>query len=341
MTKVRFFIGLDIACDDFAASIYQSPGEPVLTKEGIKNDIDGFTELVAWLKEYNINQANSVICMEATGVYGEAVAHYLSSYNFKVSVEPPLKVKRAFDPIGHKTDAVDSRQTAEYAYRYIDELKFWQPRQETVEKIRQLPITREQVTKQKVTVKNVRHAYQKRTVQVALINQLHQETLSQLEKQIDRIDKELSKLMKQDPSISQKMHNLRSIPGCGILLAANLIALTDNFEDITNYKKLAAYIGVVPYQYRSGRTISKKPRIRHFGPQFIRKLLRLAAQSIIVTDNEFRRYYLRKVDEGKAKALVLNNIANKLLKIACAIIRDDKCYIKGYHSVPPMCLKIA
>ena len=128
MEKNTYFIGLDIAADDFVASIYQSPEQPVITKEAIANNPDGFNMLISWLKEHNANVANSVVCMEATGVYSEAVAHYLATYGFRVSVEPPLKVKRAFDPVGHKTDPVDSKQIAEYAYRYSDELRFWQPR---------------------------------------------------------------------------------------------------------------------------------------------------------------------------------------------------------------------
>lgn len=34
MKKNLFFIGLDISKDDFAASIYQNPGQPILTGNG-------------------------------------------------------------------------------------------------------------------------------------------------------------------------------------------------------------------------------------------------------------------------------------------------------------------
>lgn len=341
MAKNTFYIGLDIASEGFVASIYQAPGIPIITKETISNNPDGFTMLITWLKEHNINQANAVICMEATGVYSEAIAHYLSAKGFRVSVEHPLKVKRAFDPTGHKTDSVDSRQIAEYAYRYIDELKFLEPKEEIVERIKQLFTAREQFTKQKVAVKNAAHAYALHIIQVELIKQAHQETLAQIEKQIARIDKELSKFIQQNPIIAQRVNNLKSIPGCGMLLAANLIAITDNFKHIDSHNTLAAFIGIVPYKHQSGTSINKKPRIRHFGPQYTRKLLRLAAQSMVTHNMLFRQYYLRKLAEGKAKALVLNNVANKLLKIACAMIRDNKSYIKEHHSIHPMYLKTA
>jgi hypothetical protein len=39
----------------------------------------------------------------------------------------------------------------------------------------------------------------------------------------------------------------------------------------------------------------------------------LAARSVATHNELFKKYYLRKQAEGKAKQLVLNNIANKLL----------------------------
>jgi transposase len=341
MTNNLFFIGLDIAAIDLAASIYQSPDKPVRTKEAIPNNPEGFRLLVSWLTDHHVNKTNSRICMEATGVYSKAVAYYLNSWGFPVSVEPPLKVKRAFLPVGHKTDPVDSRKIAEYAYRYQDELRLWQPKKEIIEKIRQLLVTREQFTKQKVALINIIHAYSKEMVQVALINKVHQETLAQIEKQIVRIDQELNKVIKQDPDIFPKVKNLKTMPGCKMLLAANLIVMTDNFTKLQNPKQLAAFIGIVPYQHQSGSSVFKKPRIRNFGPQYIRKLLRLGSPSVATHNKTFRLYYLGKLAQGKAKALVLNNIANKLIKLACAIARDNIGYIKDHKSIHPMYLKSA
>ncbi|MFC1808211.1 IS110 family transposase [Candidatus Omnitrophota bacterium] len=341
MQKNMYYIGLDIACDDFVASIYECPEKKIITKETIKNNTDGFTVLINWLKEHKINNSNSIICMEATGVYSEACTHHLAAKNFRVSVESPLKVKRAFDPVGHKTDPVDSRQIAEYAYRFKDELRIWQPKNEIVEKIRQLLVVREQFTKQKVAIKNAVHAYRLHKVQVELIKQVHQEALAELKEKIAKIDKELSGFIRQNPLVSQNKDALDSTPGIGMLLSANLIALTNNFEQINEYKALASYIGIVPYKHQSGSSVHKRPRIRHYGPQYTRKLLRLAAQSVAAHDRQFRQYYLRKQAEGKAKALVLNNIANKLLKVACAMIRENRHYIKEHRSIHPMYLKTA
>jgi len=37
-----------------------------------------------------------------------------------------------------------------------------------------------------------------------------------------------------------------------MLLAAHLLVITENFTKIQNFKRLAAFIGIVPYQNKSG-----------------------------------------------------------------------------------------
>ena len=336
MSKIKNYVGIDIAAETFAASIYQSPENDILTKEDISHAPAGFELLIDWLKQNKLSSKNSIICMEATGVYSEAIAYYLAAKGFRVTVETPLKVKRAFEISGHKTDPADSKQIAEYAYRFKDELRFWEPKKEIVEKIKQLLVAREQFVKQRVATLNELHAYQKHIVQVSLILSTLKNSLEQINKHIATIEKELENHIRKDKDILKRTNTLKSIAGFGTLLSANIIAMTDDFNQINDHKTLAAFIGIAPYKYRSGSSIRKKDRSRKYGPPRARKLLRLAAQSVATHDKIFRKYYLRKLEQGKAKALILNNIANKLLKIAYAMIKNDTNYIKGYKSIHPM-----
>jgi transposase len=316
MTEKMHYVGLDIAAADFVASMYQSPEEPVVTQGGFANTIDGYVMFQSWLESQKVNRENCIICMEATGVYSEGIAHFLQTDGFKVSVEAPLKVKRVFDPI---------------------ELKILKPKDEVIEKIRQLLSARELFTKQSVAIQNALGAYTKHVVQVSLIHSAHDHILKELKRQIAEIDRELAELIRKNPTISHMTTQLKSLPGFGLLLSSSLIALTDAFHGIATYKKLAAFIGICPYQHRSGTSVYKQPHIRHFGPPYARKLLTLAARSVVAHNSVFRTYYLRKRAEGKAAKLVLNNIANKLIKIACAVIKNNSQYVSTYRSINPRC----
>jgi transposase len=48
-----------------------------------------------------------------------------------------------------------------------------------------------------------------------------------------------------------------------------------------------------------------------------------------------KAYFARKRAEGKPGKVVVNNIANKLLKILCAMIRSGKPYLENYRSGNP------
>ncbi len=70
--------------------------------------------LAQWLKQHDADHAR--VCMEATGVYWEAVAEFLADAGFGVSVVNPAQIK-AFGGsrlLRTKTDRVDARLIAEF-----------------------------------------------------------------------------------------------------------------------------------------------------------------------------------------------------------------------------------
>ena len=88
-----------------------------------------------------------------------------------------------------------------------------------------------------------------------------------------------------------------------------------------------------PYEHTSGSSVYRRPRTPKYGPARLRKLLNLAARSVITHKQNFHEYSLQKQIQGKAKSLVVNNVSNKLLKIMCAIIRTQKPYCVKFISI--------
>jgi len=338
LKKNLHFVGIDISADDFTVSIFDDPALPIKTQGPFLNSSKGFEIFKQWLSSHHVNTKNSILCLEATGIYGEQLCYWLNAQGFRVAVEPPLKVKRSFDIKGHKTEPVDSRQIAEYAFRFHDELKFWQPRHEIIEQIKVLLSTREQFVQQRTADMNNLHALRRKVVQTPLANKFYQNTIQHLSKQIKQIEKEIQKLIDQDSNFKKTVSLLKTIPGVAMLLAANLLVVTNGFTRELYYKKLAAYIGVCPYKHESGSSVYKKPRSVRYGPARLRKLLRLAARSLKTHKKPYRYYFLQKSAQGKESALILNNIANKLLKIICAIIKSEKPYQENFKSINPCIL---
>jgi transposase len=156
MNKPEYYVGIDIASAHFTAAVgrMEQKWKIVVPAVQFVNEYDSFGQFLHWMQAHQLTTDNCIVCMEATGVYNEVLAHFLVVNHYTVAIEPPLKVKRAFAPVGHKTDPVDSGQIAEYAYRYYDELSPWQPRAEILEQIQTLLTTREQFSGQSTAHQN-------------------------------------------------------------------------------------------------------------------------------------------------------------------------------------------
>ena len=338
MTKT-FFVGIDVAAENFVASVVQAPDQLMLAPKSFVNDPAGVEEFAAWLQANSISLETAVLCMEATGVYGETLAYLLSAEGWWLAVQPPLEVKRAFYPSGHKNDRVDSRQIAEYAARFQDRLRRFAPKKALLEQIKVLLNLREQYVRQKTTHKNGLRSIRRKFVRTRLAEQMHRESIQQLENNIQTIEAEIKHLMAQDPDLHINAGLLVTIPGVGLLLAAHTLVMMASLQAPLNPKAVAAYIGICPYEHISGKSVKKKAKSRHFGPAQMRKLLHLGARSLRTHHVEMDAYFERKLAEGKSKSLILNNIGNKLVKIMCAVIREQKPYIPNYRSLHPMKLK--
>ncbi len=343
MNRPEYYIGIDVASAQFTVAVGQMGAKwnIVVRPTAFANDYDSFAQFLHWLQGHQLRPDNAILCMEATGVYNEVLAHFLVANQYIVAIEPPLNVKRAFTPVGHKSDPVDSTQIAEYAYRYYDELSPWQPRKEVLEQIQTLLTTREQFSGQCVAHQNAWHALKRKKVRTPLAETAHQEAIDQLRKHIKRLEKEIERLIDSDPDFHHLKGLLLSVPGVGLLLAAHLLVHMQSANAPLEARHLAAYIGICPYEHTSGSSVHAQSTSRHYGPPGLRKLLFLGAMSVRTHREQFTLYFLRKTAEGKPKKLVMNNIANKLLKIICAVVRSGTPFIPNYHSINPGLLKKA
>jgi len=332
MRATKHFVGIDVASDSFTVAIHQGRSKPAT----LSNSGDGFEELLLWLKTNGVNPSKAIVCMEATGVYTEHLCYFLHSKGFRVVVEAPQKVRRAFVNDLYKNDSIDSLRIAEYAYRFHDRLSFWRPSQDIVEQVKTLLATREQLTGHLVANRNALKAVERKYIKTPLAEKVYLSSMEHIKEQIRLIDKELRKLISNHPTIGRTMALVMSIPGVSMLLACNILVVSQGFTRSLKARQLASHIGICPFERQSGTSVRRRPRSRRYGPERLRKLLYLAALSLRTHNESFKRYFLRKVEQGKSKRLVLNNIANKLLRIITAVLQSGTPFIKDFKSVNPI-----
>jgi transposase len=112
-----------------------------------------------------------------------------------------------------------------------------------------------------------------------------------------------------------------------------MIITTNEFKNISDPKKYACYSGVVPFEHTSGSSVRGRTRVSHFANKNTKRLLHMAALSIIRYHGELKTYWLRKIQEGKHKMVILNAIRNKLIQRVFAVVKRGTKYQKFYPTV--------
>src|SRR3989344_9288998 len=97
-----FHLGMDVAKAKLDCALRRPDGK--LRSKVVANNLGGFKALIEWLSKQGAVTLH--VCLEATGVYGEAVAEVLAAQGMTVSVVNPAQIKafRASRMARNKTD---------------------------------------------------------------------------------------------------------------------------------------------------------------------------------------------------------------------------------------------
>ncbi|MDR1403084.1 MAG: IS110 family transposase [Tannerellaceae bacterium] len=96
-----------------------------------------------------------------------------------------------------------------------------------------------------------------------------------------------------------------------------------------NSRQFACFSGMAPFGKQPGSSLKTKPHASRLADRQIKVLLTQAAKSAIRHDANLKRYYERKIAEGKNWAVV-NNVRNKLIHRIFAIVKNRRLYQVDY-----------
>jgi transposase len=330
MHKYQQYIGIDIAKKTLDVTVTQCVGEKLVHQHyQIANELEAIQQ---WVVATDLSQ-NRVFCAEHTGAYTYPLMCYAAEQQETLCLVSGLAIKRSLGIQRGKNDQVDAARIATYAYRFEDKLKRWQPTDDTLVQVRELYNLRKLFCKQLQSLRNFKEevgAFRPALSQ-ALVAHHSQSAMGSLESSIKELDKKIKRLLSEDAHYKKLLSILQSVPGIGLQTSALLLYFTNGFQTTYQVKELASYVGVVPFPYSSGSSIRGRSRTSPLARRDIKELLHMCAVGSLRGDNVFRRYYDRKVKEGKHPLSVINAIKNKLLHCIWACVRDMKCFDKNYQ----------
>lgn len=327
MSKFKHFLGIDVSKEYFDAVLILDGNKENTIHNQFMNDSKGIKSLYQWLKKQGATAQNTLICLEYTGMYGKLIIRHLLSFNFSIWVEMSLKIIRSMGLQRGKNDMIDAQRIAFYAMKNIEEAVIYKAPSKTVDKIRNLMSLRDKLTITKASLlRNVKELKSFDAEVAKLSEKLQKQTIKGITLDLKKIEKQLDDFIKEDENLNKIYTQATSVPGIGKVTALFLICFTNEFTMYSTPRQLACYAGVVPFEYTSGKSVRAKPKVHHMANKKLKKQLHMCALSAVTHDPEMKEYFSRKVEEGKSKMLVINNVRNKLIHRVCACIRNNKLF---------------
>jgi transposase len=154
-----------------------------------------------------------------------------------------------------------------------------------------------------------------------------QTTLTQLhvlDQEIARSDRTIAAMARGD----EMARRLMTIPGLGPVTASAMAASIQDVSAFSGPREFAAFLGLTPKQNSSGGK-ERLGRISKMGNRYLRTLLVVGAHAVLYhrkTHDDALRSWAKKLMQCKPFKVVAVALANKMARIAFAIMRGKTSY---------------
>lgn len=334
MQSYAFFVGIDVSKDTLDYCLLTATERPVLTLCGKNNP----AAIEATLKELaasvpGFGPSQGLFCLEATGLYQHHLLAHLLELGAAVWVESARQIQYSLGRqpqrrTGGKSDTLDARRIACYALEKHPKARLWQPLSPDLARLKALARTRQRLVETRAQLQ-VPLAEWRHCVGAPEKEATCSATLAGLDSDMATLEAAMVELIANDAVLQRLNQRLQSVVGIGPVLACELLLVTQGFRRFPTPRALACFAGVAPFPKGSGKHL-KPDRVSHLADKRLKRLLHLAALGAVRWDAGLKAYYDRKVAEGKAKMLVLNNVRNKLIHRLWACVQDDRDYQRNY-----------
>jgi transposase len=317
----KLTVGIDVSKQTL--DVYVKPSNIHFT---VSNDAVGFKNFKRQIK--SLVSENILIVMEHTGYYSLRLEKYLALNGISFCKIPALEIKRSLGVIRGKSDKIDAQRIAEYGWLRRETLAADAALDDDIWQLRSLLNFRAKLVAD-------RSGYMTRLKEMIatsaaapqdLQSNCQQKIIGVLTQSIRKVEAQIQTLIKSNLNLRRNYELLKSIKGVGMIVAAYMIAFTDNFQKFKNARKFNCYAGLAPFAYESGTSIKGRSRVSHLANKQAKTLLNLAAASAIRHDQELKEYYQRRTSEGMRGLSCLNIIRSKIVARIFAVVKRQTPY---------------
>jgi len=355
------YIGVDVHKDQHTAVAIDCFGKIVWQQE-INNYLEDFEQLLSQIKEVaEVLGLKLIFGLEDGYGYGQRLAHYLYQNHMPVKIVSPVLVERGrkYQTHPEKSDSLDAFGVAKALIQRIGTLPDFSisKSSEIAREIKELIIDREFLVKEQTRLKNQLHRllhraynseyrkkfknpFSKKAMDywlkypvpnkgedISFDPALLRDQIKRKVKRLVDIKEEILELEQEAKVlVDQTDQKIETLNGCGLVLAATLLAEIKDIDRFNSADSLAKYAGLCPKEKSSGK------RIRHIktksGNRRLNKTFhRIALSQIGKHGNEYsKEYFRKKITEGKSKVQALCCLKRRLANIVFMMLKHRQEY---------------
>lgn len=324
--KIKETIGIDVSKKTIDVHIHKKN-----THKVFDNRPKGIKKMSNWgVGNSDFSQDETLFVFEHTGLYSHQLSTTLSGLGMMYVAVSGLEIKRSLGLSRGKDDKVDAAKIARYAYRLKEELQPTQVLPENLQALKRLLSLRERLVKQragfKASLKEEKRVLKQKDNKTLLDTQ--QQMIDLLSGKIEKIEKEMDRIIKESEELKQTHRLITSIKGVGSQTALYMIVYTAGFSKFEKWRKFASYCGIAPFPNSSGTSLKGRTKVNHLANKRIKSLLDLCAKTALQYNPEIKQYYKRRTEElGKNRMSTINVIRNKLLSRIFAVVKRGTPYV--------------
>ena len=317
------YLGIDVSKARLDCTLLD-PATDKRKSKAVSNDPKGLEALSAWLDKQGVPPTDVHGVMEATGVYHEQAALWLTDAGMRVSVVNPVQVRDFARGLAMrtKTDGTDSVALARYGA--LTQPEPWEAPPIEIRELKAL------ITRLEALEMDARRELNRREKALvaqapALVRESLDIHLAALNREIARLQQAIDDHINRHPGLKADRERLLSIPAVGDKTANRMLAVLHS-RKFRSADQVAAFLGLVPVEHQSGSSIQKRPRLAKNGDARTRAVLYMAAIVATQCNPHVRALYTRLCAKGKAKMAAIGAAMRKLVHLCFGVIRHQTTY---------------
>jgi transposase len=317
----QMMLGIDVSRNKLDVALLHAEAVRQAT---FANNPAGLHALAAWLAKQPVPQVHA--CLEATGRYGDGVAHFLHAVGHTVSVVNPAQIQAFARSLlnRNKTDRSDALLIARFCAQY--QPTPWTPPPAELRALQEL--VRRQAALQQMRQQEANRLAAGLASEVVRADlEAH---LRYLDEQLATLEAAIKEHIEQHPALRQQRDLLTSIPGIGAKTAAIVLGEVGAVAQFTSAAQLAAYAGLTPRQHQSGSSVKRPARLCKTGNAALRKALYYPALTALRYNPIIQAIAQRLRKAGKRPMQIVGAAMRKLLHLIFGVLKSGQPFDPHY-----------